>query len=68
MGNMNNCDLERKLMLLLDFIMTLKRIVICKVNHKKDHILGKAKKTFFEFLILLTRYEVVNQKGLQFGL
>jgi hypothetical protein len=39
-----------------------------KVNHRKDHILGKSKKTFFELLILPFGHNVVSKKYLQLGL
>jgi hypothetical protein len=60
-GNVNKySDLEREPVHLLDFILTLKRIVCCKINHRKDHILGKGKKALFELLILSLGYKVVS--------
>jgi hypothetical protein len=60
-GNVNKYnDLEREPVHLLDFILTLKRIIFCKVNHRKDHIPREGKKTFFELFILPSRYKVVG--------
>lgn len=60
-GNVNKySDLEREPVHFLDFILTLKIIVFCKVNHRKEHFLREGKKALFDLFILPSKYKVVS--------